>query len=42
MAAGIAVSPEVAEAVAAGRPLGALETTVVTYGSPGRRILENR
>jgi pseudouridylate synthase len=34
MTAGLAVSPEVAEAVAAGRPVVALETTVVTHGLP--------
>ena len=34
MTALLAVSPEVAEAVAAGRPVVALETTVVTQGLP--------
>ena len=34
MNAPFAVSPELAEAVAAGRPVVALETTVVTHGLP--------
>jgi pseudouridine-5'-phosphate glycosidase len=34
MTARLTVSPEVAEAVAAGRPVVALETTVVTHGLP--------
>ena len=32
----LVVSPEVAEAVAAGRPVVALETTVVTHGLPAQ------
>jgi pseudouridylate synthase len=36
----LAVSPEVAEAVAAGRPVVALETTVVTHGLPAPQGLQ--